>query len=149
MEKNVRQPLRLRLPIPIKKDVGLGDVVKGLTAAVGIKPCGGCNGRAAAPEEDVSVKDPSQARLMRRDERFDRLQEAFRQLSPEYRQVISLARIEGLGLKDVAQRMGRSHAAARKLLCRALRSLKESFGDTESLHLPARHLEESEGQDDE
>lgn len=100
-------------------------------------------------EEDVSVKDPSHARLMRRDERFDRLQEAFRELSPEYRQVISLARIEGLGLKEVAQRMGRSHAAARKLLCRALRSLKEGFGDTESLHLPARHLEGSETQDDE
>ncbi len=60
-----------------------------------------------AAEEDVSVKDPSHARLMRRDERFDRLQEAFRELSPEYRQVISLARIEGLGLKEVAERMGR------------------------------------------
>ena len=102
-----------------------------------------------AAEKDISVKDPSHASLMRRDERFDRLQAAFRELSPEYRQVISLARIEGLGLKEVAQRMGRSHAAARKLLCRALRSLKEGFGDTESLHLPARHLEDPESQHDE
>ena len=95
-----------------------------------------------AAEKDISVKDPSHASLMRRDERFDRLQAAFRELRPEYRQVISLARIEGLGLKEVAERMGHSHAAARQLLCRALRRLKESFGDTESLHLPPRHLED-------
>jgi hypothetical protein len=48
MEKGVGQPRRLLLPVPIKKDVGLGDVVKGLTAAVCIKPCSGCDGRAAA-----------------------------------------------------------------------------------------------------
>ena len=48
MEKSVVQPRRLRLPIPITKDVGLGDVVKRTASALGIKPCGGCDGRAAA-----------------------------------------------------------------------------------------------------
>ena len=48
MEKRVVQPRRLRLPIPITKDLGLGDVLKRTTSALGIKPCGGCEGRAAA-----------------------------------------------------------------------------------------------------
>jgi hypothetical protein len=40
---------RIRLPGFIRDDeVGLGDVVKRVTYALGIKPCGGCEGRAAA-----------------------------------------------------------------------------------------------------
>ncbi len=40
---------RVRLPGFITdKDVGLGDVIKRATSAVGIKPCGGCTRRAAA-----------------------------------------------------------------------------------------------------
>jgi hypothetical protein len=32
----------------IEEDIGLGDVVKRATYAMGIKPCGGCEKRAAA-----------------------------------------------------------------------------------------------------
>lgn len=47
--KNKRQPYRLRLPGFItEEDVGLGDVIKRATSSVGIKPCGGCERRAAA-----------------------------------------------------------------------------------------------------
>ncbi|MGH7029030.1 MAG: hypothetical protein ACREE9_03865 [Stellaceae bacterium] len=43
-----RQPHRLRLPGFITdEEVGLGDAVKRMTYAVGIKPCGGCEQRAA------------------------------------------------------------------------------------------------------
>jgi hypothetical protein len=43
------QPYRVRLPRFITdKEVGLGDVIKRATSAVGIRPCGGCAGRAAA-----------------------------------------------------------------------------------------------------
>ncbi len=43
-----RQPRRVRLPGFIsEEDVGLGDVVKHVTSLAGIKPCGGCAGRAA------------------------------------------------------------------------------------------------------
>ena len=43
-----REPRRVRLPGFISdEDVGLGDVIKRATSAVGIKPCGGCAGRAA------------------------------------------------------------------------------------------------------
>jgi hypothetical protein len=39
---------RVRLPGFINEDIGLGDVVKRVTSAAGIKPCGGCQRRAAA-----------------------------------------------------------------------------------------------------
>jgi len=38
----------LSVPIPrLKRAIGLGDAVKKLTAAVGIRPCSGCRRRAA------------------------------------------------------------------------------------------------------
>lgn len=43
------RPHRVRLPGFITdEDIGLGDVLKRATSAVGIKPCGGCARRAAA-----------------------------------------------------------------------------------------------------
>jgi hypothetical protein len=43
------QPYRVRLPGFIaNEDIGLGDVIKRATSAVGIKPCGGCERRAVA-----------------------------------------------------------------------------------------------------
>ncbi len=43
------QPHRVRLPGFItQEDIGLGDAIKGVTYALGIKPCGGCERRAAA-----------------------------------------------------------------------------------------------------
>lgn len=47
--KSERQPYRVRLPGFVSdEDVGLGDVIKRATYAVGIRPCGGCERRAAA-----------------------------------------------------------------------------------------------------
>ncbi len=44
-----RRPHRMRLPgFLIDEEIGLGDVVKRVTYAMGIKPCGGCEKRAAA-----------------------------------------------------------------------------------------------------
>ena len=48
-ESRKDQSYRVRLPGFITdKDVGLGDVIKRATSAVGIRPCGGCERRAAA-----------------------------------------------------------------------------------------------------
>jgi len=49
-EKNVPQfSHRVRLPgFVTDEEIGLGDVVKRVTTAFGIKPCGGCERRAAA-----------------------------------------------------------------------------------------------------
>jgi hypothetical protein len=42
-------PHRVRLPGFIsEKEIGLGDVIKQATSAVGIRPCAECEGRAAA-----------------------------------------------------------------------------------------------------
>lgn len=43
------QPRRMRLPGFItEEEIGLGDLIKRATSATGIKPCGGCERRAAA-----------------------------------------------------------------------------------------------------
>jgi hypothetical protein len=43
------EPHRVRLPGFIgEEEVGLGDVVKRISYSIGIKPCGGCEKRAAA-----------------------------------------------------------------------------------------------------
>lgn len=48
-EKAPREPYPVRLPGFIAdEEIGLGDVVKRATYAVGIRPCGGCARRAAA-----------------------------------------------------------------------------------------------------
>jgi len=42
-------PFRVRLPGFIaNEEIGLGDVIKRATYAMGLKPCGGCERRAAA-----------------------------------------------------------------------------------------------------
>ena len=49
-DKDETKPYRVRLPGFITSDdeVGLGDVVKRVAYAMGVKPCGGCDRRAAA-----------------------------------------------------------------------------------------------------
>ena len=95
---------------------------------------------SAVLDRDVSHKGPSASNAAVRNERFDRLEKALEQLSDEHRRVILLSRIDGLSMKEIAARMERSPDAVMKLLRRALKKLKETFGDTESLSLPARAL---------
>jgi hypothetical protein len=48
-EGRERQPHRVRLPGFVSdEDIGLGDVIKRATSYFGIRPCGGCESRAAA-----------------------------------------------------------------------------------------------------
>lgn len=48
-DTQLREPHRVRLPgFLVDEEIGLGDVIKRATYAVGIKPCGGCKKRAAA-----------------------------------------------------------------------------------------------------
>ena len=63
--------------------------------------------------------------------------------------MITMARIDGLPIKEIARRWNRTPDAVAHLLFRALRKLKESFGDTESLHLPPRVITEKPGESDE
>jgi hypothetical protein len=46
---NAAQPHRVRLPGFVMEDeIGLGDAIKRITYSMGIKPCSGCEKRAAA-----------------------------------------------------------------------------------------------------
>lgn len=48
-DESQRPTHRVRLPgFLVEEEIGLGDVVKRATYAMGIKPCGGCQQRAAA-----------------------------------------------------------------------------------------------------
>ena len=47
-EKSERPSHRVRLPGFIKDEIGLGDAIKRVTYAMGVKPCAGCERRAAA-----------------------------------------------------------------------------------------------------
>jgi hypothetical protein len=43
------EPTRVRLPgFVVEEEIGLGDVIKRVTYAVGLKPCAGCEKRADA-----------------------------------------------------------------------------------------------------
>jgi hypothetical protein len=55
IRQSERAAHRVHLPgFVTDEDIGLGDVVKRMTYAVGIRPCGGCEGRAAALNRWVS-----------------------------------------------------------------------------------------------
>jgi RNA polymerase sigma factor (sigma-70 family) len=95
----------------------------------------------------LPAQDPTASQILRRGDRFDRLRDALDKVSPDYRQALILSRIEGLTMKEIAGRMGRSPNSVKHLIARALRELKERFGDTDSFHLENRHLEAGEQRD--
>jgi len=48
-DQSEHPPHRVRLPgFIMDEEIGLGDVIKRATSYIGIKPCGGCERRAAA-----------------------------------------------------------------------------------------------------
>jgi RNA polymerase sigma-70 factor (ECF subfamily) len=97
---------------------------------------------------DAADSKPSAGRALQREERRQRLAAAVGGLSEDHRQVLQLSRLEGLSLKEVAARLGKSPEATKKLLGRALRKLRERFGDTESFHLPGGGIGWKEGGQD-
>jgi hypothetical protein len=56
-----KPPQPIRIPIPtIRRNVGLGQTVKRLTSALGIRACGGCQRRARALDRMVVLVPPRQ-----------------------------------------------------------------------------------------
>ncbi len=98
-------------------------------------------------QRDPEADQVSPSRDMRRDERFERLRKSIESLSPDYRTVLRLSRLEGLTTKEIAKRMERSPSAIKNLLLRATKQLRQTFGDTESLHLGDRCLGAGEKKD--
>jgi RNA polymerase sigma-70 factor (ECF subfamily) len=101
------------------------------------------HGRRKVLQIDREPEAPggSPSKAMRRGERFERLKKSMAALSPDYRAVLQLSRIDGLSVREIAERMGRTESAIKNLLLRATRQLKRAFGDTESLSLGGHHLE--------
>lgn len=60
-------------------------------------------------------------------EDLDRLERAMDKLKPEYRQVILLAKIEGLSYREIGQKISRSPDAVGMMLCRAMVALTDAF----------------------
>lgn len=58
-----------------------------------------------------------------------RLEQALATLSDDDREVITLARVQGLPLQEIAERIGRTKNAVALLLSRALRKLKAAMGE--------------------
>jgi RNA polymerase sigma-70 factor, ECF subfamily len=84
---------------------------------------------------DAACDDPSPSKSLVRKERAERFDHALAGLSEDHRTVLKLVRLEGLSVKEAAERMRRTPNAVSLLLSRALRKLRESFGDTESVSL--------------
>ncbi len=99
--------------------------------------------------KDVTATQESPSKVLRREERFDRLEKALGGLNADQRKAITLSRLEGLKVKEIAARMNRSEDAVHKLLARAVLNLRRSFGDTESLALPDRKFLMEERSDEE
>lgn len=67
-------------------------------------------------------------------ERIERVRRAMSTLPEDYREVLALALEQGLLLREVAERMGRSREAIKKLYGRALCRLREVCGPLEGAH---------------
>ena len=63
-----------------------------------------------------------------------RIDAALARLAADDREVIALARVQGLALQEIAERMGRTRNAVALLLSRALRKLKAEMGDAPEPH---------------
>jgi RNA polymerase sigma-70 factor (ECF subfamily) len=65
--------------------------------------------------------------IMSKKEDLDKLEKAIDQLKPDYREVIVLAKIDGLSYKEIAYKLDRSVDSVGHLLSRAMVSLTEVF----------------------
>ena len=81
--------------------------------------------------EAISAPEPIQATtpsvILSNKEDISKLEDAIDQLKPEYRDAIILAKLDGLSYKEMAERLGKSNEAARKLVSRAMAALTSVF----------------------
>ena len=66
---------------------------------------------------------------MRRKERLDRLEQSLQNLRPDEREAVHLSRIEGLRIREVAERMNRPESTVQSIIARALRDGIRRGGD--------------------
>ena len=82
--------------------------------------------RGARPDTmQFAGRIPTPSQVAMAGEFRDRAEKAFAALPPDYREVLELVQDEGLTLREVGERMGRSREAAKKLHARALTKYSE------------------------
>lgn len=87
--------------------------------------------RSGRPDTAAFVAaGPSPSEVAQGNELREAALRAMAALPEDYREILRLVQSEGLTLKDAAERMGRTHDAAKKLYGRALRKFAESIGRT-------------------
>jgi len=93
------------------------------------------NNRSATQDTFVGISGPvdttTPSLIMSRREDLNKLEKAMDKLKPEYREVITLTKIDGLSCKEAASRLGKAPDAVRMLLSRAMTALSQSFEKTE------------------
>jgi RNA polymerase sigma factor (sigma-70 family) len=96
--------------------------------------------RDLAPRAEPQAMDLSVTRQVQRDERFEILRVALKELSPEYRQAITLVFFQGLQLREAGERLGgRTEDAMRMLLRRAEAKLGDMLRRTLGHDLDDQH----------
>jgi RNA polymerase sigma-70 factor (ECF subfamily) len=65
--------------------------------------------------------------IVSKGEDLDKLEKAINKLTPEYREVIILKKIEGLSYKEIGNKLGKSSDAVGMLVSRAMISLINTF----------------------
>jgi RNA polymerase sigma-70 factor (ECF subfamily) len=83
------------------------------------------NGTFVPGIEPADTTTPS--RIVSRKEEQEKLEKAMQRLNPEYREVILLAKIEGLSHGQIGEMIGKSPDAVRMLLGRALNALSKAY----------------------
>ena len=83
-------------------------------------------GRLAGTPGPINFTTPSV--IMARKEDLDKLEKAIDELKPEHKEVIVLAKVEGLSYKEIGQRLTKSTDAVGMLLSRAMVALTIAYG---------------------
>ncbi len=73
------------------------------------------------------IQNTTPSIIASRKEDLARLERALDQLRPEYKEMIVMAKIEGLSYREIAHRQGKSSEAIRKLVSRAIAELTAVF----------------------
>jgi len=73
------------------------------------------------------IKTTTPSVILSRKEDLDKLENAIDELKPEYRNVIVLAKIDGLSYNQIGERLGKSADAVGHLLSRAMVALTNTF----------------------
>jgi len=86
---------------------------------------------SASTGEPARIPEPARnttpSVILSKREDLDKLEKAIDSLKPEYREVIVMAKIDGLSYREIGERLGKSADAAGHLLLRAMVSLTETF----------------------